>query len=594
LTVCQGPNCGGNGATFTLRDIEDLSYGLATTEVTGCLGHCERGPNCSVSEGPGARGKVTNKINKFSKVVELLEKAIPGYTLDDVQKKVSKLKYNARRDDNPAERKKMVEEAMGILDKNPKAADQHPELLAQVLTMRARETMKASPADAYRDMMKAIELTPDWAYGQATWSAVLEAVNMPNKALAAMQAAIKIEKGIDKSQLKRQVQRLERRATETPEDAEPPAAGDAAAPKAAEEAAEDKPKAKKPKAKAKSPKDTKDSSSKKKKDETPAKVVEAAPAPVEEEEDAEIKEWDIKEVKKLNHDCISMQLKCPGRLPKDFTDECWHVDLAADIGDMFEEVRRSYTPASGLPELLKGDLELMIKIYDGGKLTSHLKTLKAGDKVLVTKPHITLEPNEYPDGMVMVAGGSAVTIALQACQSVLARTKKPVHLFLCNKTAEDVLYQDRFEAMLQANPSFHVTHCLSQGKPPAAAAKQRAKWHSGRLQRSLVDSVPMTLKAVISGPRGLCRTAYDIFLAQGRKEDQIRCLDDLPDPEETPAAAPAAAPAEAPPLKEAPPPKVEETTDSQGWFAKLFFGCSGKCQGSEKGADEVHDDVRMT
>jgi len=560
IATCQGPNCTGDGSSFTIRDLEDLAYGLATVQTIGCLGHCNRGPNISVSETAGGRGKVTNKVNKFSKCVELLENAIPGFTLDDVQKKVGKLKYNARRDDNPAERKRLVDEAMSALDKNPKAAEQHPELLAQVLTLRARESLKASPKDAYRDIMKAVELCPNWAYAKVTLSQALDACNMPHKALVAMNEAIKIGNGIDKNQMKRAVTRLERRKEEVPEDAEPPAMDDNAEEVQAKST-------KKPKAKSK------------KKAKEAAKAPEPPPAPVAEEDYTEIKDWDIIDVKQLNHDCISMKLKCPGKLLKEkFTDECWHVDLVADIGETFEEVKRSYTPASSLQEMMQGHLELMIKIYDTGKLTSHLKTLKAGDKVLVTIPHWTLEPNDYAGGMVMIAGGSAVTIALQACQAVLARTKSEVHLFLCNKTAEDVLYQDRLEEMLKANASFHVTHCLSQGQPPASAGAQRAKWHSGRLQESLIEAVPKELKAVISGPRSLCRWAYDTLLAHGRQDDQINCLDDLPEAAEETVTPQVEAPA-APELVAKPPPEIvaPKAEEPQGWFFKLFGGCKTMC-----------------
>eukprot|EP00930_Biecheleria_cincta_P001798 TRINITY_DN102896_c0_g1_i1.p1 TRINITY_DN102896_c0_g1~~TRINITY_DN102896_c0_g1_i1.p1 ORF type:complete len:616 (-),score=149.63 TRINITY_DN102896_c0_g1_i1:38-1885(-) len=609
--VCQGASCGGNGAIFAIRDIEDLSWGLATIETTGCLGHCGKGPNSATMDAPGGRGKVTNKLAKFGKIVDYVTEGIPGFALNETQKKVNKLKYNCRRDDNADERKKLLEEALTAIESDEKAAGQNPELKAQVLLMRARETFKADKQSALRDAMAAVEILPSWAYGHVTLSQVQEFMSMPHQALASLKKGIELKWGIDAASLKRTLTRLEKRAAETPEPTEdelkamlgdPAGAASGSAegqkPKAKSKA-KAKSTAKKDSDKAKSASSSSSSSKTKKKDEAKPKVVEL-------EEHGEMEDWTISAVKQENHDCIRMELSC-NKAPKNFQCESWHVDLIADIGDLHEEVRRSYTPVSTAAEIQKGFLDLMVKVYPDGKLTSHLKTLKVGDTLSVTTPHPTLETADYAAGLVMVAAGSAVTVGLQVCAAVLAKAAVPVHLFLCNKTAEDVLFQDRFEAMLAAHPTFSVTHCLSQGAPPESASSQKAKWQQGRLSQDLIAAAPQDLKAVISGPRGLCRTAYDAFLKTGRTEDQINCLDELPEaeaqPEETPVTmtedkAQPEADSTAVASSDQAVPVVEKAVrkEPQGFFERLFFGCSRGCQSDEfeASAEDAGDEIART
>lgn len=611
--VCQGPSCGGNGAIFAIRDIEDLSWGLATIDTTGCLGHCAKGPNSATMDKPGGRGKVTNKLAKFGKIVDYVGGAISGFDLNDTQKKVNKLKFTARREDNAAERKKLLAEALTVIESDEKANAQHPELKAQVLLMRARETFKEDKQSALRDAMTAVDILPSWAYGHVTLSQVQEFMSLPHQALASLKKALELKWGIDPAAQKRTLTRLEKRAAETPEqtedelkaimgDAAGSAPAAAAAPAAGEAGAEGekaKPKAKsKAKAKSLAKKDgdkAKSSSSAK----TKKKEEEAKPKKVELEDHGDMEDWTISAVKKENHDCIRMELSSK-KVPKNFQCESWHVDLVADIGDLNEEVRRSYTPVSTAAEIQKGFLDLMIKVYPDGKMTKYLSTLKAGDTLTVTTPHSTLETADYASGLVMVAAGSAVTVALQVCAAVLAKGAVPVHLFMCNKTAEDVLFQDRFETMLAANPMFSVTHCLSQGTVPDAASSQKSTWKQGRISEELIAATPKDLKAVISGPRGLCRTAYDAFLKTGRTEEQINCLDELPEPDVQPEeeamvedkAQPEAdsAAAAAVPMPEKAAPK-----EPLGFFERLFFGCSRGCQTDEQEANgDLGDEITRT
>ncbi|CAE8734237.1 unnamed protein product, partial [Polarella glacialis] len=97
FSVCTGGSCSGNGASLAIRDIEELCQGHANVEMSGCLGHCGKGPNCNVVGGSQGRSIVVKGLKKMSKIEALIMDHIEGFEQNAVQKKVAKLKYTARR-----------------------------------------------------------------------------------------------------------------------------------------------------------------------------------------------------------------------------------------------------------------------------------------------------------------------------------------------------------------------------------------------------------------------------------------------------------------------------------------------------------------
>ncbi|CAE8596234.1 unnamed protein product, partial [Polarella glacialis] len=97
LAVCNGGSCSGNGSSLAIRDIEEICFGHANVELTGCLGHCGKGPNCKVTQS-GQKSKVINNLKKVSKMETMASDTIEGFELSDLQRKVVKLKFTARRE----------------------------------------------------------------------------------------------------------------------------------------------------------------------------------------------------------------------------------------------------------------------------------------------------------------------------------------------------------------------------------------------------------------------------------------------------------------------------------------------------------------
>ena len=62
---------------------------------------------------------------------------------------------------------------------------------------------------------------------------------------------------------------------------------------------------------------------------------------------------------------------------------------------------------------------MLIKVYPQGIMTQHLAHLDVGARIAVSKPVPTLDVRILGEGVVVIAGGSAVTLALQVCAAAL-------------------------------------------------------------------------------------------------------------------------------------------------------------------------------
>jgi len=152
----------------------------------------------------------------------------------------------------------------------------------------------------------------------------------------------------------------------------------------------------------------------------------------------------------------------------------------------------------------------------------------------ISAPSCTLDLMGYV-GAFVIAGGSAATVALQVCEGILKRHPKRglVRLILCNRSVNDILLRARFEQLLLTYPSFRLVHCITDGQLPKGKPATAAWWVAGRLSTELIESVEPHLKAVVSGPPGLCQSANELLLASGRQQFDITILDECPAPEGT-------------------------------------------------------------
>eukprot|EP00927_Polykrikos_kofoidii_P019496 TRINITY_DN19114_c0_g1_i4.p1 TRINITY_DN19114_c0_g1~~TRINITY_DN19114_c0_g1_i4.p1 ORF type:complete len:661 (-),score=121.13 TRINITY_DN19114_c0_g1_i4:112-2094(-) len=276
-------------------------------------------------------------------------------------------------------------------------------------------------------------------------------------------------------------------------------------------------------------------------------------------------EWRVERVLWLNHNCARVRLKSTdlAGMPKSrVQDEVWHVVVVAEFSffagkpgmcrEFKEEVTRSYTPLSNVQEYNSGRLDLMVKSYPNGKMSQALVNGSPSMVVRLSPPLPIFLSENYrkAGGAVVVSGGSAITVALQACTQILARKFEEVpsieeentiweapedgeaplvYLVNCNRTRPDVIFRDEINALVQAHPTLHVVHCISSG-PVIQEAGNRIRWKAGRLSvEALREPAKMGLQAIVSGPPGLCKAAVEIWRQLGRTDEDIRVLDELPD-----------------------------------------------------------------
>lgn len=561
INVCMNANCTSLGAQALVRDIEELAWGHdLRVEEWGCLGKCGKGPNIEVTY-PGNQKQVKEGVRDWKKCKTFVENVLAkeGGKLDSNAKTIGKKKFAIRREDDPALRLNEITQAIGLLGGDDQAAKSQPKQFSDLLVLRSKEYLKTKVEDAVKDAEWAVSLIPQSAQAKLALGVACEAAGKLTEGLAAFQEALAIGTGLNKPAVKRQITRIERKVTAAAaagETATPAPAPAAPAPAAAEQAtAAPKPKpkpktapkkagsadrGKSPAAKSKSKSASSASTASKtveKKDvkekpkEKDDKEEKEAVAKVEEvqRDPLEFLEWQIESVSQLNHNCILMRLKSlhmestsrdpdPGAV--------WHVDFLHEQG-LGKELKRAYTPISKFGAYREGTLEFMIKIYKDGQMTQYLSTLTAGSNLLVSPPVATHSLEDCKD-LVMIAGGSAVTVAIQICEDALRRNPKdvPVQLLLCNSTVEDVLYQEVFDEILKQHSSFRLVHCIS-GSIGDKKSSEQLSWHNGRINKDVIQKTSDATTCMASGPSGLMKAASQVWKDLGQSPDHLHILDEI-------------------------------------------------------------------
>lgn len=541
LLVCLNSSCTSLGAGAIVRDIEDLSHGQCDVEEWGCLGKCGKGPNVEVQDG-GSKQLKTN-VKSFKKAVELVEEV--GCSVSSKASKVGKIKYALRRESDASKKMTLLDEAFQVLGGETNKSE--PILLASLLILRSQIYLKDKMGSALKDAEAAASLVPGWAQANLAFANALEACARSAEGVKVMETALQIGKGLNLGVNKRAMKRMERKAQEeadNPEDTEArrkKAMETVAKPKAAAKGkakAKAKPDEGKGKAKARAKSKDDKAVATKKDVKTEAKAADVVPEAKSAADDTggptDWIDWKIEQIDKLNHDCIRMLFKTTEAQSvenhKFPNEDVWHVDFLKEDG---ENVMRSYTPISTSTQYKAGTLEFMIKIYPEGKMTKWLSTLKVGDLLPISSPLPTSKPQDYVDGIFMVAGGSAVTVAIQLCQAVLKlNPAAPVQVAMCNRDFEDVLYNEIFEDMMTRHSTFDAVHCISRGALPDPLPKGRVGWKKGRLSKQVLQpAVGSSMKGVVSGPMGLCRTTMDTWLALGLPESSFDSIDEMAPPQ---------------------------------------------------------------
>lgn len=163
---------------------------------------------------------------------------------------------------------------------------------------------------------------------------------------------------------------------------------------------------------------------------------------------------------------------------------------------------RPYTPISD--ESAKGYVELMVKKYPNGPMSTHICEMEKNQRLLFKGPieKYRYQPNTHST-IGLIAAGTGITPMYQLIRAVMnnPEDKTKIILITANISEEDVLLKHEFEKLEQENPlKFRAFYVLE--KPPS-------DWPGtgGRISKDLLKTVfpapsDTNFKAFICGPPG--------------------------------------------------------------------------------------------
>ncbi|SCU86621.1 LAMI_0D02916g1_1 [Lachancea mirantina] len=160
----------------------------------------------------------------------------------------------------------------------------------------------------------------------------------------------------------------------------------------------------------------------------------------------------ISKIESVSHDTKKFTFK----LPTD--DQVTGLETASALMAKFvtpkgSNVVRPYTPVSDVHT--KGYFELVIKHYDGGKMTEHLHSLKPEDTVSFKGPILKWKwtPNMF-DSITLLGAGTGITPLYQLLHHITANPddKTKIHLLYGNKTPNDILIKDLLDEVQAKHP----------------------------------------------------------------------------------------------------------------------------------------------
>ncbi len=171
----------------------------------------------------------------------------------------------------------------------------------------------------------------------------------------------------------------------------------------------------------------------------------------------------------------------------------------------------------------------MVKKYPNGKQSTHLHSLKPGDKltfVAAIKGH-QWKPNAVPH-VTLIAGGAGITPIYQLARGILSNPedKTAITLVYGVNTDQDLLLREEFDALKsQYGERFNMVYTISR-------APDNSPWRKGRVTKELLKEVtksketnnsmvfvcgPPPMEASLVGKRG----QEGILQQLGYKKDQI-------------------------------------------------------------------------
>ncbi|AEO54093.1 hypothetical protein MYCTH_2136940 [Thermothelomyces thermophilus ATCC 42464] len=245
-----------------------------------------------------------------------------------------------------------------------------------------------------------------------------------------------------------------------------------------------------------------------------AKVKDAASAASEKLSSGEVKKaltggdqgWislKLEEVEVVNHNSKRFRF----RLPED--DMVSGVHIASAILTKFKPVDgdkpviRPYTPISD--EDAKGYIDLLVKKYPNGPMSTHLHDMVPGQHLDVKGPipKYPWEPNKH-EHIALIAGGTGITPMWQLCRAIFNNPddQTKVTLVFGNISEDDILLKNELAALENHNPRrFRAFYVLDN--PPKHWTGGKGYITKDLLKTVLPEPKNENIKIFVCGPPGM-------------------------------------------------------------------------------------------
>ena len=141
-----------------------------------------------------------------------------------------------------------------------------------------------------------------------------------------------------------------------------------------------------------------------------------------------------------------------------------YVQILAPSSD--GPVSRAYSISSAAYE--HNEVELNVRLVDGGIGSTYLHNLEVGDEVVFTGPYGEFELNTGPETeLICVGGGCGMAPMKNIIYSVYDRwPERSLWLFFGCRGTADIFYLDEVKTLAEKHPSFHVVYALSDELGP--------------------------------------------------------------------------------------------------------------------------------
>lgn len=210
-----------------------------------------------------------------------------------------------------------------------------------------------------------------------------------------------------------------------------------------------------------------------------------------------------------------------------------HLKIRAMING--KVIERAYTPSSKFTQA--GSLDLLVKVYPDGVMTSYLESLEPGAKVEMRGPHGTIgypsagkitrgKSSQDASHLVLLAGGSGITPMLQLIRAAFESVKDTTRftLLYSNTSLEHIIALDQLEPLANIYPGrFQLHHILSNAgadDKSALGSSLVGKLDKEMLQRFLPDVDPSVAIFLCGPPK--YEDAVAMYLQElGFGEDQV-------------------------------------------------------------------------